>query len=187
MSNFTKEAIKASFMKLLNEQPLNKISVRSISEDCGINRNSFYYHFENIPDLIESIITDRVDFLVKKYPTINSIDECFNVAFERLLENKKAVLHIYNSVNRDIYERYTLKICEYVVSSYVTTVFTTSDISENDRKILIKFFKCQLFGMCIEWISTGMNNDAISEFHRLMELCHGLTGELIKRSKTKKP
>ena len=45
MSNFTKNAIKASFVKLLNEQPLNKISVRSIVEDCGINRNSFYYHF----------------------------------------------------------------------------------------------------------------------------------------------
>ena len=41
MPNFTKQAIKAAFLKLLNEQPLNKISVRSIVEECGINRNSF--------------------------------------------------------------------------------------------------------------------------------------------------
>ena len=44
MPNFTKQAIKDSFLKLLNQQPLSKISVRSIVEDCGINRNSFYYH-----------------------------------------------------------------------------------------------------------------------------------------------
>lgn len=49
MANFTKQAIKASFMKLLSQKPLNKISVRDIVEDCGINRNSFYYHFRTSP------------------------------------------------------------------------------------------------------------------------------------------
>ena len=41
MANFTEKAIKASFLKLLNERPLTKITVRDIVEDCGINRNSF--------------------------------------------------------------------------------------------------------------------------------------------------
>ena len=49
MPNFTKQAIKDSFLRLLNQQPLSKISVRSIVEDCGINRNSFYYHYQDIP------------------------------------------------------------------------------------------------------------------------------------------
>ena len=44
MANFTKQAIKASFLKLLNQQPLNKISVRDIVEDCGINRNRSEEH-----------------------------------------------------------------------------------------------------------------------------------------------
>ena len=48
MPNFTKQAIKDSFLKLLNQQPLSKISVRSIVEDCGINRKSFYYHDQDI-------------------------------------------------------------------------------------------------------------------------------------------
>ena len=58
MPSFTKQAIKMSFMKLLSEQPLNKISVRSIVEECGINRNSFYYHFQDIPALMEEIIVE---------------------------------------------------------------------------------------------------------------------------------
>ncbi len=44
MTNLTKQAVKASFLKLLDVQPLNKISVRSITDDCGLNRNSFYCH-----------------------------------------------------------------------------------------------------------------------------------------------
>ena len=39
MANFTKKAIKESFLKLLNEKPMSRITVRDIVEDCGINRN----------------------------------------------------------------------------------------------------------------------------------------------------
>ena len=56
MANFTKQAIKAAFLELLDEKPLNKISVRDIVERCGINRNSFYYHFQDIPSLLGEII-----------------------------------------------------------------------------------------------------------------------------------
>lgn len=49
MANFTKQAIKSSFFKLLNEKPLNRISVRDIVEDCGINRNSFIIIFRISP------------------------------------------------------------------------------------------------------------------------------------------
>ena len=39
VTSLTKRAIRASFLKLLNERPLNKITVKDIVEDCGINRN----------------------------------------------------------------------------------------------------------------------------------------------------
>ena len=116
MANFTKQAIKSSFMKLLNQQPLSKISVRDIVEDCGINRNSFYYHFQDIPSLIEEIIKEDADRIIEQHPTVNSLRECINIMFRYALENKKAVLHIYNSANRDIYEKSMMKLCEYVVT-----------------------------------------------------------------------
>lgn len=43
MAQFTKQAIINSFLKLLEETPLDKITVKDIVEDCGINRNTFYY------------------------------------------------------------------------------------------------------------------------------------------------
>lgn len=65
MPNFTEKAIKEAFLKLLNENPINKISVRMIVEECGVNRNSFYYHFRDIPSLIEEIVTDAADALIQ--------------------------------------------------------------------------------------------------------------------------
>ena len=52
MPAFTKKAIADSFLKLLREKPLDKITIKDIVEDCGINRNTFYYHFEDIPALV---------------------------------------------------------------------------------------------------------------------------------------
>ena len=54
MSSFTRKAIIEAFVKLLNERPLNKITIKDIVEECGINRNTFYYHFRDVPDLIEA-------------------------------------------------------------------------------------------------------------------------------------
>ena len=49
MPPFAKREIKNSFIKLLTERPISQITVKDIVEDCGVNRNSFYYHFQDIP------------------------------------------------------------------------------------------------------------------------------------------
>ena len=53
MSQVTKRALEASLKSLLLQKPLSKITVTDITEDCGINRMTFYYHFKDIYDLVE--------------------------------------------------------------------------------------------------------------------------------------
>jgi AcrR family transcriptional regulator len=182
LANFTKKAIKASFLKLLTQQPLHKITVRDIVEDCGINRNSFYYHFHDIPALLEEIITEQVNALIQQYPSIASLDECLDAAFQTALENKRAVMHIYHSVSHDIFERSMMKICEHMVTAYFNTALPNPLIPDCDRNNLIRFVKCELFGMCIEWILNEMRNDAVTEFHQLMALCRKLSDEMIQKN-----
>ncbi len=182
MANFTAQAIKASFLKLLNEKPLNKISVKDIVEDCGINRNSFYYHFQDIPTLLEEIIAEQTAEIIEKYPSITSLDECFHTALSFAMQNKKAAYHIFHSVNRDVFEGELMKLCEYAVSTYVHTVFEEPLISDDDRALLIRFIKCEFFGLIIEWLNKGMAGEAVDDLLRITELCRGLSEELIRRS-----
>ena len=72
MPSFTQVAIKQSFLKLLEQYPISKITVKMIVLDCGINRNTFYYHFEDIPMLLEEVIEDQIDVVAGRLP-----DECF--------------------------------------------------------------------------------------------------------------
>ena len=47
MASFTKKAIRDSFVKLLNEKSLSQITIRDIVDDCGVNRNTFYYYYQD--------------------------------------------------------------------------------------------------------------------------------------------
>ena len=56
---------KSSLKNLLLKKPLNKITINDIAEDCGINRMTFYYHFQDIRDLVEWTCLDEVDNILK--------------------------------------------------------------------------------------------------------------------------
>lgn len=172
MANFTKQAIKSSFMKILNEKPFNKISVRDIVEDCGINRNSFYYHFRDIPTLAEEIIMEETDRLIEKYPTLDSLHVFVDEIAEVCINNRKALLHIFNSVSRDVYEEHVMRMCKEVVDKYANTAFCYLPLDKNERRIGNNAVKCMLFGFCIDWISDGLKEDYVKDLHDMCDLIY---------------
>lgn len=181
MPNFTENAIKDSFVKLLNEKPINQITVKDIVEDCGINRNSFYYHFADIPTLVEEIVKSDVSKVISEYPSVDSIETCLTASVDFARKNKKAVMHIYNSVNRALFEQYLWKVSEYVVNLYVDTVVVDKMLEEKDRMLLINLLKCECFGIVIEWMENGMPDEIYDNIHRLCEMRKGLFEEIVKR------
>ena len=53
MSNTTKRALENSLKQMLLKKPLDKITISDLTDDCGISRMAFYYHFKDIYDLVE--------------------------------------------------------------------------------------------------------------------------------------
>ena len=97
MSKFTRDAIRNSFLKLLNERPLSQIKVKDIVEDCGINRNTFYYYFHDIPSLIEEMVMEEAERIIREYPSSETIENFFDTVINYILERKNLLLHIYHS------------------------------------------------------------------------------------------
>ena len=181
LANLTEKAIKASVLKLLNEKPINQITVKDIVEDCGINRNSFYYHFRDLPSLIEEMVLEQAQNLVEEYPSINSLEECLDAAISFAVNNRRAVMHIYNSVSRDVYEQYLWRVCEHTVTNYIDHALGDYRISDFDREVIINFYKCACFGQILDWQRGGMKSDVRKQFVRMCELKKGIVEEVISR------
>ena len=105
MSNNTRRAIKEAYTSLLEERPLNDITVKDIVERCGINRNSFYYHYQDLPALIEEIIKEDAEAIIQAYPSVSSIVEGFDAVIEFASRRRRAILHIYRSVSWGVFAR----------------------------------------------------------------------------------
>ena len=181
MASFTKNAIKQSFIKLLNERPLSKISVRDIVEDCGINRNSFYYHYQDIPTLLCEIITEQAELIVARFPSPESIDECVSACIDFALAHRKALLHVYNSSNRDFYEQTLQTLCNKLISAYFDKLFGKYDIDPHDRELLVRAFSAECFGMILSWMMRGMTPGIKDDYARLCELRHGSVELMLKK------
>ena len=153
--NITKRVIREAFVELLNERALSKITVKDITDRCGINRNTFYYHYQDVPALVEEICSIQVDRIVQDYPTLNSLDGCIQAAMKFVMENKRAIAHLYYSDNRSTYVSALWRICEQAVRTYVDTVFPEDELSGRDREIIIRYHKCECFGLIIDWISNA--------------------------------
>ncbi len=182
MPGFTKRAIRDSFIKLLNERPIAKITVKDIVEDCGINRNSFYYYYQDLPSMIEEIILDEADEIIEKHPTVDSLEQGLDFAVSFVLENRRAALHLFHSGNRDLFEQYMWKVCEHVVETYINTAFADSPIGEKDKGIIIRYYKWCCFGAVLDWLNTGLKDDIQALFYRMGQLKKGMLEEMVRRS-----
>lgn len=159
MAQFTKKAIAESLIKMLNEKPLDKITVKAVVEDCGINRNTFYYHFEDIPTLVKCILDAETEKVLLGTDDIDSWEDGFIAAAQFALQNKKFVYHIYNSVRREEVERYLNNIAGEVMRRYVETASAGISVKEDDKKLIVDFYKQALVGMVREWLDSGMKYD----------------------------
>ena len=181
MSNFTKKAIQESFLKLLTERPLSKITVKDIVADCGVNRNTFYYYFEDMPKLIESIVEEDAAEIIQSYPTIEKFEDCLEAAITLALAKKRAVLHIYHSANREIYEMYLWKVCDYTVNAYVTSVLQGKSVRESDLAVVKEYLSGLAYGIFSRWLKNDMNDDIRGMLLRLTEIKKGMIEEMILR------
>ena len=82
MASFTKKAIKETFLQLLDEKPYSQITVKDIVETCGINRNSFYYHYADLPALVEEIIEDDILKLMSDSTSLSSLQESLSASLQ---------------------------------------------------------------------------------------------------------
>ncbi|MGN1002457.1 MAG: TetR/AcrR family transcriptional regulator [Oscillospiraceae bacterium] len=181
MAGFARKAIRDSFVRLLNEKPISQITVRDIVDDCGVNRNTFYYYFQDLPALVESIVNEEVEQIIRAHPSIDSLEECLSsiVAFSR--ENRKAGMHIYHSASRELYEKSLWRVCKYAVTTYLDGVLDGRAVSETDRKLMSEYLECLGFGLMIGWLETGIVDDDAPRLHRLCQIMQGNLESMIER------
>lgn len=186
MLQLTKKAIVNSFIKLLNEKPLDKITVKNIAEDCGINRNTFYYHFSDIRELTVYTIDSQIHSVSELDFNGDSWVDSFVEAAKFVIDNKKAVYNIYNSLNRETVENYLNTVAFKVTDNFVSAKAVGIDADKSDIELINDFYMSALVGIICKWLENGMDKDPDIVIRRLGRLVEGAVITSLKISEEEK-
>lgn len=180
--NYTKDLIRKEFIKLLNKKKLHNITVTELAKACNIERKTFYYHYDNLTELVREIFDEELDIVIEEFNETLSWEESFILAAKFILDNKKMVKHIYESDYRIDLEKYIFSISGEIMRNYVKRLGQITKAKDIDMKLIAYFYQCALSSALIKWVATGMKNDPKAITRRLGELMDGNILLSLKRS-----
>lgn len=102
----TKRMLAASLKKFMERKPLSKITVSEIIADCGVNRKTFYYHFEDIYALLKWMLEEEAIAVVKQFDLLVDDREAVLFVMHYVRENKHLLCCAYDSMGRDEMKRF---------------------------------------------------------------------------------
>lgn len=180
--NYTKDLIRKEFIRLLNKKKLHNITVTELAKVCNIERKTFYYHYDNLTELVKEIFDEELDIVIEEFNETLSWEEGFISAAKFILDNKKMVKHIYESDYRIDLEKYIFSISGEIMRNYVKRLGQITKAKDIDMKLIAYFYQCALSSALIKWVATGMKNDPKAITRRLGELMDGNILLSLKRS-----
>lgn len=106
MSLHTRQAMTGSLKKFMGLKPLSQITVSEICTDCNLNRKTFYYHFEDIYDLLHWMLEQEALTAVKQFDMPGDYDEVISFVIDYVDDNSHILNCIYDSVGREGMKRF---------------------------------------------------------------------------------
>lgn len=159
MSNITKKALSMSLKKIMTSTPLDKITINDIVNDCGVNRRTLYYHFHDIYDLLEWTLRTELFEILGKNKTYKTWQKGFLQILDYLNDNKKIILNIYKTIDRDYIENHLIKEVTTLILNVIDEVGANVEVSNINKNKIAKFYEIALVGIILDWIKNEMKTD----------------------------
>ena len=175
MSQITKRALEQSLKNLLREKPLSKITVTDITEDCGISRMTFYYHFKDIYDLVEwACMEDAAKALANK-KTYDTWQQGFIQIFHAVRENKVFVMNVYRCVSREQVEKYLVPLTDQLIMGVIA------------EQLIAQVYSYSFVGLMLDWIKDDMQAEPEPLVNKLALVIQGSISAALERFRTDRP
>lgn len=181
MSQTTKQALEQAFKKLLLKKPLNKITINEITEECGVNRMTFYYHFKDIYDFVEWICLDNANRVLEENKSYDTWQQGFLRIFEEVRENKLFIMNVYRCVHQEQVERYLKPLVDDLILTVINAEAESKAVCDADKEFIARIYSYVFVGLMLDWIKADMREEPEQIVNRLAVLLKGSIAEAVSR------
>ena len=182
MSQFTKKAIMDSFVELAQQMPMDKITIKKVCDNCSINRNTFYYYFQDMYALKEEIIYAKAGklFVNLDFSTNKSWKSNLRIIGAYARKNEIFIRNLFNSMGRDAFGDYIVDVVSGMALEGINNIYETEivptgkKVSEKERKRLAYFFSKVFAETTVEWLRGKSSGDPVDTLEHGIEMLEGV-------------
>ena len=156
MASTTKESLGAALKQMLTVRPIDKITVKDLVEICGVNRQTFYYHFDDVYDLLEWVFEEDANRVLPSEVVYEHWRDDVMMFFKYLADNSVFALNIYNSNSRIYMLRYFKRRLQGCIRSFAIIVSDGKNIDRTDFEFVVEFYANGVVGLISQWLDLGM-------------------------------
>lgn len=182
MPQFTKNAIIESVMRLGAQKPITKVTVKDVVNDCGITRNTFYYYFRDVYDVLESVLNEEIGKLDIANGSYSEYESAFFGLTQFIYKNKKLVINLYNSLGHERTEKYLSDRLRSAVLNLVRREAAGLDAADSDLQIIAIFYEQAILGVLIKWMKNELPDDLGYVMERVEKIFAGQVRSTIENS-----
>ena len=151
MSADMKESIAETFAKMVWRGNMDKITVKALIDECHISRQTFYYHFQDIMDVLEWSVRQTTQQLVEQSLQTEDMRSALRIFISFAVERFPMLQKLMNSQRRPQVEQIMID----AISAYLSQMAQNrpKDVSINylDREVLLRYNACGLVGVLLAY------------------------------------
>ena len=181
MRQTTKHAIAQTLGELLEEHTIDQITVKKIVEKCGINRQTFYYHFYDIYDLLEWYLGESIESYLDSKPLPSDGWKAQELhIFRFFYENRRKILHAYDQNHRKLYEQFIAKMVTPIVERHINAREEAKRIPKDKKYFIVKVYVWMSSSLFFEWLEAGMPDENVANFDDYFTMTEASIGATLK-------
>ena len=173
MAGDIKQTIAETLVRLLEQKSVDKITVKELVEACGISRQGFYYHFQDIMEVIEWITAQTLQLTVDLSLAADTPQEAVKAVILTLRKNGRLIRHLMASQRRAEIERLMVSSARTYLEKVLRAKAAGLTVRPGDVEAAIDFCSYGLVGMMLENLQKEIDADAMAA-----QLCRILSGEI---------
>ena len=157
----TKKTLAASLKRFMEKKPLSKITVSEIIADCGVNRKTFYYHFEDIYALLKWMLEEEAVDVVKQFDLLVDYREAVLFVMDYVKTNQHLLCCAYDSMGRDEMKRFFYSDFIGIIRKIILNAEQQTRVhaEEQFKEFLAHFYTEAIAGMLIDEFTDKEGHD----------------------------
>ena len=156
MASSTKKALADALKKMMAIKPIDRITVNELVESCGVSRQTFYYHFDDVYDLLEWVFEEDANANLPSEVVYDNWKHDVTLWFKYLSDNAAFALNVYNSNSRLYMLRYIRSRLRDCIRSFSEIVAEDRAIDRQDFEFIVEFYSHIVVGLIAQWMDQGM-------------------------------